>query len=408
MSSFNRSKLFYLASICVTNAGNSISFLSAGKLIYDQVGAAAVFAAIIGAEHIQSSLLSFSSGVLVDRWGSKRVAVLSDVFFALISFAMAAGLFWRGLTLIVPLGMILSNFIKPFYRSSTFAMLKHICEDEDTFKMNSLTSLFQQVGYFSGLALAALFLSSSNISQLLVFDGFTFIVSAIFLSLVKLNELQVPTDLSIESSPSKSPSIGKLREILKEHLEIIPFVRQNSALLKLLIIIVIQLLVIDAFNLSLFKLAKIRYPEIPSALAIIDGSYAVGVILMAIIQSRIKKLQFPSTTLPFVLLLEATFFMSIGLAQSIWLTVLFVILFALTISSVFSHTFSELYSLTPKNIAGRIGGLRGLMLGLAGMVFTLASGFAIDLSGVLGAFMLGSCLLIIGACLRPNVASIAK
>ncbi|NJL23998.1 MAG: MFS transporter [Calothrix sp. SM1_5_4] len=389
MNLLTRSQFFYLASIFTTNVGNSISFLAAGKLIYDQVGAAAVFAAIIGMEHIQSTLLSFSSGVLVDRWGAKRVAVISDILFALISFAMAAGLYLGNMPLLIPLGMLLSNFLKPFYRSSTFALLKRICGDNDTFRINSQSALLQQMGYFSGLAIAGLFMSSSNIPQLLLFDGITFVASAACLAFVRANGPTVPERTAVGT--------GRLRRFIDDHLAIVPFVRANPVAVRLLIIIVIQLLVIDAFNISLFKLAQVRYPDKSSALAMIDGSYAVGVMLMAALQSRLNRLRIQPSSLSLVLLVEAALFLCIGLSHALWLTVALTVLFSATISSVFTHTFSELYRVIPSEIAGRIGGLRGLMLGVTGIVFTLASGLAIDLGGVLGGYVTGSCLLIVAA-----------
>ncbi len=164
------------------------------------------------------------SGVLVDRFSSRNVMVLSDVARGLILLCVPllqkfSLLNWMTLSAI---GFLLSSFSTMFYPARD-KLVGKLVEERELPKANALVQTSYQFALFLGGIVAPLILSfKESLILLLVLDGFTFILSALLILLIE------------ESGESRR--LKNFRNPLKEILDGIAYSFRNKLVRNILVL----------------------------------------------------------------------------------------------------------------------------------------------------------------------------
>ena len=379
-----KNKSLYLASVFTTNLGNSLQFIVSGKILYDTSGLVGVFAGAVVLEHIMAIFLSGLSGVVSDRFGDKKVAVFSDLLLALSGVLVAIVFWFEGSSLAIWIGLTIINLMKPFYRTSTFSMVKKLCKNDEYVVFNSKSAAIQQAGYFSGLALAGLLLVYVQAKVLLFVDAASFLLSGILLMNI--------SDSGSTVLPQRILNI--LSQLKVDFLVVFNFIKIRQDILYLLCLVVSFFIVIDIHNIAIFKIVSERFPNNPSMLSLAEGIYAVGVLSATAMTSRIAF--FSQPTIKYFAWVPAfssgVLFFGFAFVNQTFPLIFLIFLLSLFMSFGFAISLGSIYREIPQEMAGRIGGFRGILLGIsAGPViagvsylfdkFSLATGY--QFSGLL-------------------------
>ncbi|NBX18665.1 MAG: MFS transporter [Proteobacteria bacterium] len=404
----NRSARLYYSSVFSTNLGNSIHFIVSGKLLFDFSGLVGAFAGLVVLEHIKSVTLSAYAGVVTDRYSGSRVAVVSDLVLAMVGLLVTTALFvglpdaWAAA--VTAIGAFFINAAKPFYRVSTFAMVRSIAPEEKYFEFNTRAAFFQQAGYVLGLLVAGVLLNYFRPTTILYIDAASYLFSA--LCLAKASSNVTAQTSGIRSSHDKRfengssvVDVGRAqvagKSFLRELAEVFRFCRTRKDVAWLVFSIAKLIVLLDLYSIFLFKLVGERFSSTPSALPLFEGIYAGGIAFLTVMTDRFSwfRQMLPSPSVSLIIL--ALVFICIGQSSNLPMTACCVALMSVVFSSLFSKTTSKLYASIPNEISGRIGGFRGITLGLVGVPVVAVGTFFADRVSLQSAYIFAAALALL-------------
>lgn len=404
----NKSARLYYSSVFSTNLGNSIHFIVSGKLLYDFSGLVGAFAGLVVLEHIKSISLSAYAGVVTDRYSGRRVAVVSDLVLALVGLivttALCSGLSNAWAASVTAVGAFCINAAKPFYRVSTFALVRSIAPEDKYFEFNTRAAFFQQAGYVLGLLVAGILLNYFHPTTILYVDAASYLVSA--LCLIKL----VPSDAEklagrcsklLDRSEGESHAVrgnGTLaarKSFIRELTEVLRFFGSRKDVAWLVFSIAKLIVLLDLFCIFLFKLVGERFSSLPSALPLLEGIYAGGIAFLTVMSDRFSwfRSKLPSPVVSILIL--SLVFVCIGQSSSLLTVSCCIALMSVVFSSLFSKTTARLYGNIPNEISGRIGGFRGVVLGLVGIPVVAMGSFLADRVNLQTAYLFAAALALV-------------
>jgi MFS family permease len=363
------------------------------------------FAGLVVLEHLKSISLSAYAGVLTDRYSGKCVAVVSDLILALVGLIVTTTLcmglpnVWAAA--VIAIGAFCINATKPFYRVSTFAMVRAIAPEEKYFEFNTRAAFFQQAGYVLGLLSAGVLLNYFNPTTILYIDAASYLFSGLCLARVapivsaRSAELKATPgkDSEIESSSvqeNQPQNVGK--SFLRELSEVIRFCCKRKDVAWLVFSIALLIVLLDLYSIFLFKLVGERFSAWPSALPLFEGIYAGGIALLTIMTDRFSWFQKTLPSPAVSLLLLALIFVCIGQSFNLLTTACCIALMSFVFSSLFSRTTSRLYASIPNEISGRIAGFRGIALGALGIPIVATGSFFADRVSLQAAYIFAAIL----------------
>jgi hypothetical protein len=403
--SSTRNQRLYLASIFVTNVGNSIQFLVTGKLLHDLTGLIGVFAGMVILEHFKSAALSAISGVMTDRIGARRLAMWSDYFLGAVGFLVAAAAAFGGeghqsqTAIEVAVGVFLINFIKPFYRTATFALVRRVGStsadpkqnESMQFRLNTRSAFIQQSGYFIGLFLAGILLSWMDPAKILFVDALSYLASGVFLMMISgVSEERHPQAALSGVATASARFKSEIREALV-------YFREMPRAFSLVLVAAIQIVLLDIYNVCLFKLVAQRFSDLPYALPVFEASYAGGVVLVTALSETRPAFRSRRENTWLSLLGVGVALAALGRSSSLTIGVPLVISMSFMVSWVFSATLSSLYGMIPANLSGRIGGFRGLILGVIGTPAVGLAAYLVDSYSLEYGYLAGTALACVAA-----------
>jgi hypothetical protein len=166
----------YLVAFVVTNIGVGGFALATGMALFAATGSAGTFSALVATEYALGFIGQFVGGSILDRLDVLRVAVWSNgLRSTVVLLAGGVGLLAAGRTLLIG-AFLLSGFIRPLYRSASFALVPRVCPPEDLPRVNGLRFGLLQVAQIGGLLVVA------GLITVLPSAGVVFTVGCFFLA----------------------------------------------------------------------------------------------------------------------------------------------------------------------------------------------------------------------------------
>lgn len=161
----------------VSTAGDALTALAAGVLVYRLTGSALSVGLMLMATSLPSLLLGLVGGVVADRADRKRLLVASclcqGLFVALIPLLIPVNVVW--LYLLVGLSSCARQFYAPAFES----VLPELAPDDELAAANALMSVSTVGATAVGYAAAGLLAAQLSLSWVFLLDAATFVFAAL-------------------------------------------------------------------------------------------------------------------------------------------------------------------------------------------------------------------------------------
>ncbi len=362
-----------LAANAISGAGNVMTRLAIPWFVLETTGSAARTGIVGAVEAAPLLIAGVFGGALVDRVGFRRMSVLSDIAsgatVAIIpALHFTVGLeFWQLLVLVFT-GALLDNPGQTARRS----FVPELAEA-------AAVPLTRANGYFGainrstalvGPLVAGVFIALFGAAPLLWMDSATFAVSAVL--------MLVAVPRALEPAPDPDTASGGYLADLKDGFR---WIVGNRLIRTVLAMILITNLIESPFVIVLTVYAQEVFDS-SIALGLLLGAFSVGAIVGSMLSDavvarvsgrRIFPLAFSAICLLYVVLIvQASLPIILGLS-------VFVGLIAATMNPYIDTLFQ---TRVPRNLRGRVFGLRGAMAMAATPVGILLGGLLLEAAGL--------------------------
>jgi MFS family permease len=193
----NRSfTLMWIGSL-VSEMGTSLATLASSIYVYQVTGSALNVGLMMMVAVAPSVIVGLVAGVFVDRYDRKRIMIAADllraVFFVAIPFLLPVSIAW--LYILVMLSAMVGQFFSPAHSS----VLPEIASEEELNAANSLMAVSSFGALVVGYALAGFITAGYDIKWVFYIDALTFLVSALCISLIRIQKNKAIGVTSVEN-----------------------------------------------------------------------------------------------------------------------------------------------------------------------------------------------------------------
>ncbi len=173
----------------VNRFGDSIDTIALSWVMFELTGSASLMAFIFGINFIPTIVLQPIFAVFVERISKKKVMVLTDIGRGLLMSAMAI-LFLLGKLspLIIGTVTVLNSTLEAFRVPAGTAILPKLLPVEQYTTGSALGSTTSRIAEVVGFAVAGIIMATLGAAGALLIDMATFFISALFISLIKIEE----------------------------------------------------------------------------------------------------------------------------------------------------------------------------------------------------------------------------
>lgn len=178
----------------VETIGNALTSVAASIYVYRQTGSTLSVGLMLMATAAPSLLVGLFAGVFVDRYDRRRIMIIADLLrallIALVPLLVPMNVIW--LYVIVMLTSAIAQFFDPAHES----VLPEVASDEELSAANSLIAISSFGSTAVGFAAAGLIASAANINWAFYANAFTYLFSAVCVSLIRIQPVQAEEETS--------------------------------------------------------------------------------------------------------------------------------------------------------------------------------------------------------------------
>ena len=268
----NRNFTYIWTGQLISTIGKSLTSLAASIVVYRQTGSALSVGLMLMATAGPSLIVGLFAGVFVDRFDRKKIMIVSDMVNALIifliPFVLPLGIAW--LYVMVMLSTASVQFFAPAHTS----VLPEIASDEELAAANSFIAISNFGSSAIGYALAGLIAARFPIEWAFYLDAFSFVISAVFISLTQIQSLDVEGETS-------------LALVFENMIEGVRYIRESKVLRSLLFLYIPFVLGAYLWNTLLLPFAEQALGASEFEFGLMEGLTSVGFVLSSLMMARI-------------------------------------------------------------------------------------------------------------------------
>jgi DHA3 family macrolide efflux protein-like MFS transporter len=181
----------------VSTIGDALTSLAAGIIVYERTQSVLSVGLILMATAVPTLVFGLIAGVVVDRYDRKKIMIAADILRAgvvvTIPFLITASIVWLYVL------VILSASITQFFSPANESVLPEIASEEELGAANAIMAIAQFGSTAIGFAAAGFLASTNSIEAVFFVDAGTFLFSALMISLVRVDPLEVTEHAGIGS-----------------------------------------------------------------------------------------------------------------------------------------------------------------------------------------------------------------
>ncbi len=357
----NRNFAFLWTGQLVSTIGSSLDSLAASILVYRLTNSALSVGLMLIATAGPSLILGLIAGVFVDRFDRKRIMISADLIRAglvfLIPFLVPFSIIW--LYVIVMLESAVTQFFEPAHAS----VVPEIAADEELAAANSLMAISSFGSTAVGFAAAGLVASQFDIAWAFYADAVTFLVSALFIAVIKIAPLQAEGKTNVAT-------------VFRNMRNGIDFLMQMPVLRSVFILTPLIGIAFGLWNALLLPFARQALQATEFEYGLQEGltsiGFVIGSLLMARFAGRLREGQWLTISFIGMGLVNAVY----SQMTSIPLAILFVMI------SGFSNAPSSIarglivQRNTPREVRGRVNSVFSVARNFAFLIGMAAAGLA--------------------------------
>jgi MFS family permease len=174
----------------VSTFGDKFSEIAIPILVYNLTGSAMQLGLAFLAQTSAALIFGLFAGVFSDRWNRQRTMIVTDVLRAFLMFAIIAVPFLPvalsgQLVTLYALGFA-ATAVKQFFLPAKVATIPETVTESQLVSANSIDQATMTLMGFFGFAIAGLLIGLVGEQAAFVIDGVTFLISAVFIWLMRL------------------------------------------------------------------------------------------------------------------------------------------------------------------------------------------------------------------------------
>jgi MFS transporter, DHA3 family, macrolide efflux protein len=375
-------------------SGQVLSTLSSAVVGYSvmfwlsiKTGSAEILAFSSIAAFLPHLVLGPFTGVLIDRWDRKRIMISADLFIAACTGVMAV-LFAAGevripyIYLLLALRSVGSSFHVPAMQAS----VPLLAPESELMRVAGVNQVIQSTSTIAGPALAALLISSLNMTYVLLFDVVGAVVACATLVLVR-----------IPNPPKKAGAPAP--RVLREMGEGLREVTSRPGLLWVFIFVIAATFIIFPLSVIFPLMTTKHFLGGTYQMSMVEIAWGLGMLLggvmMGVLKRKANKVVLINLT---YVVLGTAFFASGLLPPSGFGMFVGLTLVGGVAGAVYGGAFTVLVQTSVDPAAlGRVFSIYGSIMLAPGLVGLLQIGFIADRIGIVNSFLIaGGALALLG------------
>ena len=189
-----KNKTLFLLHVLVIGLTDSLFFIGIGKLLIDKlnllIGATLLFAL----NEFSKIVFQFIFSTIDKKFSIKKSIIISELLQSIFLFFIVIFKFYS-LTALITI-LIILNFLEGFFTISEFNLILKISQKEDRKKYNSYISTINQISGVLGFIIGGYIIFNSQYNLVFIISSILFFISAIFISLIKIEDIKLSVDTS--------------------------------------------------------------------------------------------------------------------------------------------------------------------------------------------------------------------
>jgi MFS family permease len=270
----------YLAGQLLSQIGDGLYLVALPFIVFNGGGSAAMLGVVLAAYGAARLALFPFGGMLADRWGARRLMLVTDVLRAVVVLgfvALAAApavALWALIAVAVPLGMLDGLFLP-----ASLAVLPSLVRTEALAASNGLNSAMQSIALVVGPAIGGALVAAVHTDTALWIDALTFVASSVTLLLAR------PASGPVAEAPGQADGPAVTWRTVGGFLA-------RSAVVKmaLLITFVVNLAYAGMIEVALPSFAISPLGAGAAGFGVIVSGYGVGAAVGALLSARFARL----------------------------------------------------------------------------------------------------------------------
>ena len=189
-----KNKTLFLLHVLVIGLTDSLFFIGIGKLLIDKlnllIGATLLFAL----NEFSKIVFQFIFSTIDKKFSIKKSIIISELLQSIFLIFIVVFKFYS-LTALIAI-LIILNFLEGFFTISEFNLILKISQKEDRKKYNSYISTTNQISGVLGFIIGGYIIFNSQYNLVFIISSILFFISAIFISLIKIEDIKLSVDTS--------------------------------------------------------------------------------------------------------------------------------------------------------------------------------------------------------------------
>ena len=396
-----------------------------------ETGSAEVLAFATIASLLPQLVLGLFTGVLIDRWDRKKVMIIADLYIALMTAVMAV-LFYTGE---VEIGIIyvlltLRSIGSAFHMPAMEASVPLLAPQSELMRVAGVNNMIFSMSSIAAPALAALFVSTLDMTWVLLFDVFGALIASSSLLFVhipsprderksKIAQINLELSISSDSTSAQTESSATITEssVRKEFRKFfaelnvgLHEIMKRPGLMWMFIFTIFASLAMVPIS-TLFPLMTLdHFAGDTYKMSVVEVAWGIGMLAGGGLMS-LPKFKFNNILLinAMYVILGLTFAFS-GFLPSAGYIFFVAFTFIGGISgAIFWGAFTVLLqSSLDSSVLGRVFSIHNSLIMIPAMFSLMATGYIADSIGVTNAFIISGFMLIAIGLISPMLPAIAK
>lgn len=396
-----------------------------------ETGSAEVLAFATIASLLPQLVLGLFTGVLIDRWDRKKVMIIADLYIALMTAVMAV-LFYTGE---VEIGIIyvlltLRSIGSAFHMPAMEASVPLLAPQSELMRVAGVNNMIFSMSSIAAPALAALFVSTLDMTWVLLFDVFGALIASSSLLFVhipsprderksKIAQINLELSISSDSTSAQAESSATItessarKEFRKFFAELnvgLHEILKRPGLMWMFIFTIFASLAMVPIS-TLFPLMTLdHFAGDTYKMSVVEVAWGIGMLAGGGLMS-LPKFKFNNILLinAMYVILGLTFAFS-GFLPSAGYIFFVAFTFIGGISgAIFWGAFTVLLqSSLDSSVLGRVFSIHNSLIMIPAMFSLMATGYIADSIGVTNAFIISGFMLIAIGLISPMLPAIAK
>ena len=189
-----KNKILFLFHIFAIGLTGSLFFIGIGKLLIDKLNLLIGASLLFTLNEFPKILFQFIFSTIDKKFSIKKSIIISELLQSISLISIVIFKFYSLTALIVIL--IILNFFESFFLISEFNLMLKISQKEDRKKYNSYISTTNQISGILGFIIGGFIISNSQYNLIFIISSILFFISAIFISLIKIEDIKLSIDTS--------------------------------------------------------------------------------------------------------------------------------------------------------------------------------------------------------------------